>query len=112
MSRGESCTKKKDVADEGFYRIEGRWSNVKGRVITGVTTAAGRVNAASPPQTGSSGSDGGAAGEAPPLAADRVSDELLPGQQPGSGSSGCCSQPGPSLPRPATSDPSAPHSVR
>lgn len=41
MSRGESWTKKKDVADEGFYRIEGRWSNVKGRVITGVTTAAG-----------------------------------------------------------------------
>lgn len=70
------------------------------------------LNTPSPPQTGPSWGDSGAAGEAPPLAADRVSDWLLRGQQPGSGSPGDCPQPGPSLSWPATSDPSAPHSLR
>lgn len=64
-----------------------------------------------PPQTGPGGGDHGAAGEAAPLAADRVSDRVQFGQQSGSGSVGHHPQPRPFLPGPATSDPSAPAPV-
>lgn len=65
-----------------------------------------------PPQTGPGRRDGGAPGEAAPLAADRVDDRLLSGQQPGSGRAGHRPQPGPVLPGAATSDPTAPPPLR